>query len=154
MAWIESRDLTKEMTTAYGRRCIRNGDSCTPNYFHLDYRLEADLICVDDSLFVHEIEAKVTYNDFLHERYKGKKYDLMFEGLLDCNTFSYLVPFSIYERVLKESDDRFGIYCYYHENTKNKRVICKRKPRLLCNKMKSPEVFRNILKKTTLLVWS
>ncbi len=154
MAYIDSRVLTKEMTAAYGRRCIRNGDSCTPNYFHLDYRLEADLICVDDALFVHEIEAKVTYRDFLQESYKSEKYRLMFDGLLDCNTFSYLVPENICERIAKETDNRFGIYCYYHENTKRKRVICKRKPRLLSRRMKSPEVFRNILKKTTLLVWS
>lgn len=153
MTYIDSRILTSDMMSAYGRRCIRAEHSCIPNYFHLNYRLEADLLCIDDIGVIHEIEVKATYADFTQEKYKSEKYKLMLGGLLDCNTFSYLVPQSICERIIKESDSRFGVYCYYHENTKKKRIICKRKPEIIDNKQKGLSVFNNILRKSTLITW-
>lgn len=154
MTYFDSRELTKEMTAAYGRRCIRAKHVCIPSYWHLNYRLEADLLCVDELAIVHEVEAKISYNDFLHDQHKGNKYELMFDGKLDCNTFSFLVPESIFKRVMKECDPRFGIYCYYHETTKKKRVICKRKPEIIDHNQKGLDVFNNILRKSTLIVWS
>lgn len=154
MTYIDTKKLTKDMYTAFGRSCIRRGISCTPNYYNLNHRIEADIICVDNDMLIHEVEIKSTYCGFLQEKVKGGKYPLMVAGKLDCNTFSYLVPFDIHQKVMDNSSSLFGVYCLIYDKNGRKRIECKRKPQFISKRKRSAKVIHNILKKTTVKIWS
>ena len=55
---MNTKELTRDMFSAFGRNCIRKCISCTPDHYNLKHRIEADLICVDKDMFIHEIEVK------------------------------------------------------------------------------------------------
>lgn len=151
---MNTKELTRDMVSAFGRSCIRKGISCTPNYYNLNHRIEADLICVDKDMLIHEIEVKASYSDFYQERCKGEKYKLLEDGELDCNSFSYLVPFEIHKKVMQHSYHALGVYCLVYDKNGRKRIECKREPTLINKTKKDFTVIHNILKKTTLKIWS
>jgi hypothetical protein len=106
-----------------------------PNIYMDWATCEMDLLGVRKSGFIDEVEIKVTKSDFVADfkkriRFKtpGLKHDLIPEGKLYCNYFSFFIPVALVDQC--DIPDYAGLYVFDNSRAYSRVRELKRAPRL------------------------
>lgn len=107
----------EELVHAYiHANCDFEKEIVLSNHFHSDW--EADMLIIDSEGFSHEIEIKLSKNDFKKSYINTKtgekflKHDKICCGDYVCNAFSFLLPMGMIEHY--QIPEYCGIIEFYH----------------------------------------